>query len=655
MGAFVFGGFCDSFGCIWTFQIANFLWILGSIVSIVLEYIYVLILGRVSKGLTIGLVTCLIPVYVYEIFPPNKRGEAISVFHISSSSGIIIMYFVGHLLEKYVSKIASFKVSWGIQGIPGFVILILTFMLPESPKWLASKARWLEAAKSLQRVRTHKRTKAERNDKLYVTNAYNSGSKIKYTTFAHLFTRNFKRTSTGILLHVFIQLTSINTMMYFFTYLCDLCGLIGDTKLIVVSIQYILLGLLTFIPLVALDRARRVDFLIYGISIMGFTYFGMFLTSMLYHENSNNDNSPFDWTLEREAASTMVALFLFLVSVYASSLATVSWLYVGELFQDEERTKGTSVCMCVGFVIHGVTTLLLPLSFEVIRYWVFAVLSLLCIAGGIVFIWFPETKEISDVDSILLLSSDLQVEMTTLNSENTNGEVLESGEKVNSTDDVISNMKEPNTTVVQSETSNEQVLKADRSLKESNSTTTTKISPPKDPRLHRLDIFRLSSPDIDSRLSSNAFPSDSPSSASVPESLGLSGSVTEVIDAYSPFAESKSVHLTVASTNASLSDGSYFSDDWNSNGNHKSKYQPERHPKSSGDQHLTIPLNQGLATFSVESEPQKFSTKQFPGQQPLILDKKIQATRYIPFEGLRVGKHSPSRPIKKSKNKLHSS
>lgn len=692
----MFGGFCDRFGCIWTFQIANVLWILGSIVSFILEYIYVLILGRVAKGLTIGLVTCLIPVYIYEIFPLKKKGEAISVFHISTTTGIITMYFVGHILEKHTSRVESFKISWGIQGIPGVVVLILTFTLPESPKWLASKARWKEAAKSLQRVRTHKRTKAESNDKSYVTNAYTSGTKLRYASFTHLFTRHFKKTSTGILLHLFIQLTSINTLMYFFTYLCDLCGLDGDTKLAVVSIQYILLGLLTFIPLVVLDRARRVDFLVYGILVMGITYFGMFLTGILHQEDALNDNSPFDWILEREAASTMIALFLFLVSVYASSLATVSWLYIGELFQDEERTKGTSVCMCVGFIIHGITTLLLPLAFEVISHWVFAILSLFCLIGCIVFMWFPETKEtLFDDQSISLATSDLQ---TVTSYPTSNGGINSNQEdpkppiilnEVNELQKLSLDDTNNSSILTQSEsfdeTNNYDIGAIKHHLKQNNpknrrhviTTNTIPINRAK-PRKHKdhqqqhqvSNIFKLSSPDIDSENSPEEFLSNTTTLDIREGSEETNGTIGEVIDAYSPFEEyedekeeeeenddeDKSVHPTAASTDGSLSDGSYFSDDWNSDGNHKSKTPVRNHVKLSFERPNTAntPINLGLATFSIETGPRKFSTKPFPGQQPLILDKRVQATTYIPFEGLRITKTSPSHPIKKSKNKLHS-
>jgi sugar transport protein len=44
---------------------------------------------------------------------------------------------------------ASFRIAWGIQGVPGFILLGALFFFPESPRWLASKERWDECLDTL--------------------------------------------------------------------------------------------------------------------------------------------------------------------------------------------------------------------------------------------------------------------------------------------------------------------------------------------------------------------------------------------------------------------------------------------------------------------------------------------------------------------------
>jgi hypothetical protein len=39
---------------------------------------------------------------------------------------------------------AAFRIAWGIQGWLGIILGTALFFFPESPRWLASKARWDE-------------------------------------------------------------------------------------------------------------------------------------------------------------------------------------------------------------------------------------------------------------------------------------------------------------------------------------------------------------------------------------------------------------------------------------------------------------------------------------------------------------------------------
>jgi hypothetical protein len=40
---------------------------------------------------------------------------------------------------------AAFRIPWGIQMVPAFILFAGMFFLPYSPRWLASKDRWEEA------------------------------------------------------------------------------------------------------------------------------------------------------------------------------------------------------------------------------------------------------------------------------------------------------------------------------------------------------------------------------------------------------------------------------------------------------------------------------------------------------------------------------
>ena len=58
--------------------------------------------------------------------------------------GILLMYLVSYGCS-YIPGTASFRLAWGLQGIPALVLLAALLFFPESPRWLASKDRWEES------------------------------------------------------------------------------------------------------------------------------------------------------------------------------------------------------------------------------------------------------------------------------------------------------------------------------------------------------------------------------------------------------------------------------------------------------------------------------------------------------------------------------
>lgn len=418
-GCIVCGAFCDALGCIRTFQASSLMWAFGSVVVFLLKYIYVVVVGRVMKGFAVGLISAVIPIYVSETFPNNKRGLSMSLVLLSSIFGSISMYCLGYFFQKYMKNENSFKYSWLIASSPAVFLLSLGFFLPESPKWLASHNKWHEAAKNLDRVKTIKKIKGkvEANrrynigDKEYVIQAYTSGSEIKISSYSALFGKKYwKYTCIGIFTQVLVQLASINALMYFSVYLCGICGLREDRRLLIVTIQYIVLSVFTFFPIFLLDTCRRIDSLVFGMFLLGVSFAAINIIAAVHHrpaEFTENDSTfPLNWRLTGTAASSVLALFLFLISLYSSTIVSAGWLYTGEIFPGQARSKGTSVCMCASWIINAILLMNLPIIMKTLKYWTFGILSVFCLTGSIVFLRFPETRDLSDIEIEYLYSRE---------------------------------------------------------------------------------------------------------------------------------------------------------------------------------------------------------------------------------------------------------
>src|ERR1700712_1416935 len=111
-----------------------------------------LVVGRVIAGVVVGIASSICPVYQAEIAPKEIRGRVVSLQQWAITWGILIQYFIqygawwiGGGPTDPNKPTAAFRIPWGIQIFPAVILFWGMFLLPRSPRWLASKDRWDEA------------------------------------------------------------------------------------------------------------------------------------------------------------------------------------------------------------------------------------------------------------------------------------------------------------------------------------------------------------------------------------------------------------------------------------------------------------------------------------------------------------------------------
>lgn len=163
IGALISGVIADRLGRRYALMIACGFWIIGAVVQCSAQNVGHLIGGRILSGFAVGITSSQVLVYLAELAPSNIRGRIVGMqqwsiewgmlnFHQEANnatdlsiSGILIMYLISYGCIRGVNGPAAFRIAWGIQAAPGFVLLLGLFFFPESPRWLASHDRWEEA------------------------------------------------------------------------------------------------------------------------------------------------------------------------------------------------------------------------------------------------------------------------------------------------------------------------------------------------------------------------------------------------------------------------------------------------------------------------------------------------------------------------------
>lgn len=100
-----------------------------------------LICARVAHGIGLGGEIPVASTYINEIAPAKVRGRFFLMYEAAFAVGYIVATALGALLIPHY----GWKVMFLIGSLPAFVAAVMRRLLPESPRWLASKGRTAEA------------------------------------------------------------------------------------------------------------------------------------------------------------------------------------------------------------------------------------------------------------------------------------------------------------------------------------------------------------------------------------------------------------------------------------------------------------------------------------------------------------------------------
>ncbi|XP_008237926.1 PREDICTED: monosaccharide-sensing protein 2 [Prunus mume] len=131
---------------------SSVLYFVSGLVMVWSPNVYVLCIARLLDGFGIGLAVTLVPLYISETAPADIRGSLNTLPQFLGSGGMFLSYCM--VFGMSLMNSPNWRLMLGVISIPSIIYFALTvFYLPESPRWLVSKGRMLEAKKVLQQLR----------------------------------------------------------------------------------------------------------------------------------------------------------------------------------------------------------------------------------------------------------------------------------------------------------------------------------------------------------------------------------------------------------------------------------------------------------------------------------------------------------------------
>ncbi|WP_242841130.1 sugar porter family MFS transporter [Clostridium akagii] len=369
LGAAIIGPMSDKYGRKKLILLSSVIFFVGALGSAFSSTFSTLILSRIILGMAVGACSALIPTYLAEVSPAEKRGSVSSLFQLMVMSGILLAYITNY---SFSSLYMGWRWMLGFAAIPAAILFMGGLVLPESPRFLVKDGQLDKARDVLAQM--NKYNESAVNDELM---QIKKQAEIKSGGIKELF-GEFVRPSLVIAvgLAIFQQIMGCNTVLYYAPTIFTDVGFGVQAALLAHIGIGIFNVIVTVVAVMIMDKVDRKKMLIYGAIGMGTSLLVMSFSMKFSHGSL--------------AASIICVIALTIyIAFFSATWGPVMWVMIGEVFPLNIRGLGNSL----GSVINWSANMLVSLTFLPLLNWfgtgsLFIGYGLLCFIS----IWFVSSK-----------------------------------------------------------------------------------------------------------------------------------------------------------------------------------------------------------------------------------------------------------------------
>lgn len=285
----------------------------------------IFILARIFGGVAVGAASLLSPLYIAEIAPYHFRGKLVSLNQLSITLGILLSYLINYLLRDIGDNNWRWMLATGI--FPSLLFFAALFIVPESPRWLFMKGFDNKAKDILKRIGGQENALKE------IKIIGKSMVSEKKGSLIGLLKGEYKKVMwVGFILAVLVQITGINTIIYYAPVIFMKTGSSVNSALFDTFLIGIINFIFTFVAIFTVDKFGRKPLYIVGSTGMAVS---LIVLSLTFLTNLIGGNL------------SLIAILLFIAS-FAACIGPVFWVLMSEIFPGELR--GTIMSMAVFIV-----------------------------------------------------------------------------------------------------------------------------------------------------------------------------------------------------------------------------------------------------------------------------------------------------------------
>jgi MFS transporter, SP family, major inositol transporter len=264
LGALLSGRIADALGRRQAILLIACVFIVGTLTCSVAPDTTTLCICRFILGLAVGGASVVVPTYLAEMAPAERRGRIITLNELMIVSGQLLAFAINAAIGGAMGDHAGvWRWMLAVAVLPAIVLLVGMIFMPQSPRWLVAKGRLQEAMDVLRRIRPSGAVQAELQE---IENLAVREQSARMSATAILSTR-WTRTLlfVGIGIGVVQQVSGVNSIMYYGTQILSQSGL-GDRGALVANVLNGVVSVLaTFVGIYLIGRISRRRMLTIGL------------------------------------------------------------------------------------------------------------------------------------------------------------------------------------------------------------------------------------------------------------------------------------------------------------------------------------------------------------------------------------------------------
>lgn len=340
---------------------------------------YYLIVVRMLLGLAVGAASALVPAYMSEMAPADKRGSLSGLNQTMIVSGMLLSYIVDFLLKDLPGEWA-WRLMLGMAAVPALILFLGVLRLPESPRFLLRNGNEAGARRVLTYIRKNSsEIDAElKSIKETATKEAQANAKASWST---LFSPKYRYlVIAGVGVAAFQQFQGANAIFYYIPLIVQKAtGQAASSNLMWPIIQGIILVIGSLVYMWIAENFNRRDLLMLGGTVMGLSFIlPAIINMMMPHMNP----------------MTIVVFLCIYVAFYSATWAPLTWVLDGEIFPLAIRGRASGLASSFNWIGSWLVGLLFPImTANMPHEAVFAIFGVICLLG-VLFIKtrVPETR-----------------------------------------------------------------------------------------------------------------------------------------------------------------------------------------------------------------------------------------------------------------------